>query len=146
MKLTPRQWATYRLIKENSEQGIRTTQGDIIANYPIEEHKDGYAENANPKAHDKCSAIWTDITALNKSPEIEKIIIIDNFTYRISNKEETAKYVRKQYEKAIACLARVAIIKRKMLADGQGKLISCQGEEIDDESNARNFVDSFIGR
>ena len=146
-KLTPRQWATYRFIKNRSEDGRRATISDLIANYPYsEEMEDGYKASSNPNAHDKCKAVWQDIETLNKSSEIEKIIIIDNFTYRLSNKEESEAYAKKLYDKAVKAMARYARIRRKMNKDGQGKLISCQGNEIDEDSEARAFVEAFVGR
>lgn len=145
-KLTPRQWATYNLIKNASSWGDRVTIKDIIDNYPeCPSHKDGYKASKVLKPHDPCSAVWGDITAINASPEVEKIIIIDNFTYRLATAEEAEAYYVELREKAMRALVRAYNVKEKMRKDGQGKLISCQDEPINNASMARRFVEAFVG-
>lgn len=142
-KLTPRQWATYNLIKEASSRGESVPIEEIVANYPESAHEGGYSLSRGAGSHDICKGVWTDITALNASTEIEKIIIIDNFTYRLATEAEAEAYYERLQNKAIRALVRAYAIKTKMRKDGQGKLVSCQGKAIDCESTARRFVEAF---
>ena len=142
-KLTPRQWATYNLIKNASSEGGSVSIEQIIASYSASDHKDGYIASRGAKTHDPCSAVWCDITAINASSEVEKIIIIDNFTYRLATEQEAWDYYADLQARAIRALIRAHNIKNKIRKDGQGKLISCQGSPIDEESRARRFVEAF---
>lgn len=143
-KLNSRQWATYNLIKENSLKGQATAQKEVCDNYPAETRKDGYVWAKGANTHDRCLKVWHDVHAINASSEVEKIIVMDNFTYRLATEEEAGEYYAKLQERALKALVRAYNVKRKIKADGQGKLISCQGELIDDESKARRFVQAFM--
>lgn len=140
-QLTPRQWATYNLIKQNTLLGKETTQDEIIANYQYSnDRKDGYVENKNPYAHDKCTVIWSDIMKINDSSIIQKQVICKDFKYKLSTSlEETKNFVDTVYYKpAMAKLHRRAVLLKKAYLDGQGKL------KFDNESQARDFYESFV--
>ena len=143
-KLTPRQWATYNLIKEASSKGEKVSIEEIVANYHESAHEGGYAISTSVGSHDICGNVWCDVVAINASSEVEKIIIIDNFTYRLATEEEAEEYYSNLKAKALRAFQRASAIKRKIRKDGQGKLISCQGKAIDDESTARQFVEAFL--
>lgn len=143
-KLTPRQWATYNLIKEASSKGVSVSIEEIVANYHESAHKGGYAISTSVGSHDICGNVWRDVVAINASAEVEKIIIIDNFTYRLATEEEAEEYYADLRTKALRALQRASAIKHKIRKDGQGKLISCQGKAIDDDSTAREFVEAFL--
>ena len=70
---------------------------------------------------------------------MDKIIIMDNFTYRIGTKEETEAYRKKLYDKAIRSLVRLSYMTKKIKSDGQGVL-----EEGDEEAKIKKFVDAFM--
>ncbi len=143
-KLTPRQWATYNLIKDASSRGVKVSIEEIVANYHESAHKGGYSLSTGVGSHDICCAVWQDVTALNASTEVEKIIIIDDFTYRLATEEEAEAYYAELRTKALRALQRAFAIKKKIRKDGQGKLISCQGEAITEDSKARPFVEAFL--
>lgn len=143
-KLTPRQWATYNLIKDASSRGEKVSIEEIVANYHESAHKGGYSLSTGVGSHDICGGVWQDVTKINASTEVEKIIIIDNFTYRLATEEEAQEYYAEMRDKALRALVRANAIKRKIKADGQGKLISYQGVAIDEDSKARPFVESFV--
>ena len=138
-RLTRRQMALYNLVLSNSKQGRVTTQMDIIDFYPSIVYEDGYEYNGNPKAHDRCFPIWHDCTIINQNPQVDKIIIMDNFTSRIGTKEETEAYRKKLYDKAIRSLVRLSYMTKKIKSDGQGVL-----EEGDEEAKIKKFVDAFM--
>ena len=142
-KMNTRQWATYNLIKTNSEKGIQTTQADVCENYSLSTHADGYSWAKGKNTHDRCLQVWKDVHFINASSEVEKIIVMDKFTYRIATEEEAKEYYAKLEEKAVRAFMRAYNVHKKIKANGQGKLISCQGKAIDEESTARRFVEAF---
>ena len=131
-KMTNRQLATYNLILKNSLEGKVTTQEEIVSNYPKATYSDGYNYSDNPKVHDKCFQIWSDITAINCDWGADKVIIIDNFTYHMGNLEETLAYRKTLKDKAIT---------KKIRKDGQG-IMADNAEE--GELLAKRFIDSFV--
>ena len=139
-ELTPRQWALYRLIYENSIYGNRkTTKKEIcirLGDY-------GYKWNDDPKVHDHCTAIWKDIKDNNESFEHDKIIISENDTYWIGNEQETKDFIEKLWKDLCPRLCRYWNYKEKIARNGQGKLFSTKLNPINDDSRARAFVESF---
>lgn len=136
--LTPEEWKLYRIIKANSLMGKKTTQKEIC-------NLMDYKYNDDPIAHDPCPRIWTMITHLNLSGEIEKIIITHEFTYWLGGEEETKVFLDKLWQDIEPRLFRYWTYLRKIKKNGQGKLISAQSKPIDEDSEAREFVESFLG-
>ena len=137
-KLSPRDWEVYRLIYHNSiVENRRTSQREIY------EKVSGFNWNDDITAHDHCPMIWTSIKNNNESLEHEKIIISFNFEYWIGNEQETKVYLDKLWNDLAPRLVRYWKYLGKFKENGQGKLISCQGNPIDDESEARRFVESY---
>ena len=139
--LTPRQWALYRLIRENTMQGRKTSQDEICA--VIE----GYNLFEN-SGHDRCPQIWIDINGeqgLNWHPSIEKAIITDNFEYWLGSKEEVEEYLSKLWNVGIyPRLKRYWALVSKSKKDGQGKIFDGHGNLIDDESGARGYIEAYL--
>lgn len=140
-KLNTRQWALYNLIKQRTLEGVRTTCADICEALP--EH---YQLNKNQTHHySNCPVIYKDCEELNLSSEIEKVIITDNNDFHIAKSEEEAmEYAVKLAKRAAHRFKRYWAIADKCAKDGQGKLVSCHGDEITEESNARRFVEAFL--
>lgn len=137
--LTPEEWELYRIIRENSEVWNRkTTQKELCERL-------GLKYNDDPKAHDPCPKIWTMISHLNLSGEIEKIIITHEFNYWLGGEKETQVFLDKLWQDIEPRLFRYWTYLKKVKRNGQGKLLSAQLKPIDDESAAREFVESFIG-
>lgn len=139
-KLSPRQWKLYRLIYDNSVNYQRkTTKREIY-----EALKDyGYEWNDSDTTHDNCSAIWTDITANNLSFAHDKIIISKNDEYWIGTKEDTDNFLNDLWNQLAPRLMRYWFYKSKVKGNGQGKLLSNELLPIDDNSKAREFVESY---
>lgn len=137
-ELTPRQWALYRLIKANTLRGRKTTQMEICNAISEYEWVD------NDKVHDHCPTIWGDINALNFHPNIQKIIISDNFKYWIGTRKEVEAYCDKLWQSISPRLSRYWNIVKKMKLDGQGQIFSARGDLIDEDSKARSYIESFI--
>lgn len=138
-KLTKRQLALYELVLSNSKQGRITNQMDIINYYPKQVYEDGYEYNGNPNAHDRCFPIWHDVTIINQNPQVDGIIVMEDFTYRIGTKDEAEAYRKKLYDKAIRSLVRLSYMTRKIKNDGQAVL-----DESKEEAEIQKFIDAFL--
>ncbi len=136
--LTPRQWALYRLIYNNSLFNQRkTTQREIY------ESISGYEWNDSETCHDHCPAIWKDITENNLSFSHDKVIISKNFEYWIGNEEETQEFLNDLWKQLAPRLMRYWFYKAKVKKNGQGKLLSNELNPIDSDSKAREFIESY---
>jgi len=136
--LTPRQWRLLDLIKINSFVYRRkTTQKEIC------EQIDSYEWNDDEKCHDHCPAIWSDIKDINLSYETDKLIISNKFEYWIGNKEETTEFIDKLWKDLEPRLTRYWAYLKKVERDGQGVLIDRKGKLIDENSQARAFIESY---
>lgn len=138
LKMNDRQWRLFDLITLSHEQGIeRLTQKDICELLPSY-----YAYNERP--NDKCPLIWEDVDFINKSLEVDKIIVVDKFTYRFGSKSECEDYGNKLLIGALKKLKRAWAVIDKVKRDGQGKLLSNQNNPIDDKSRAKRYIETFI--
>ena len=151
MALTPRQWWLYGYIKAYNERfpDKWLTQRDIVTANNVDvlyPHDDRYHISDNPNAHDKCISIWLDVAAINRSMEVDKIILINDNTYKMpTSKEEADTYFLNGRKKAaLRILKRYWIAMEKIDRDGQGKLLSDQEREITKQSRAKEFYESFI--
>ena len=139
-KLTPRQWKLLELIKHNSLMEFRkTTQKeicDILKDY-------GYEWNDDIKAHDHCTMIWSDIKDINLSYETDKLIISNNFEYWIGNEQETKSFIDKLWNDLEPRLMRFWAYLKKVSRDGQCQLFSRKLDVIDENSNARDYIESY---
>jgi hypothetical protein len=151
MALTPRQWWLYGYIKAYNERfpDKWLTQRDIVTANNVDvlyPHDDRYHISDNPNAHDKCISIWLDVAAINRSMEVDKIILINVNSYKMpTSKEEADTYFLNGRKKAaLRILKRYWIAMEKIDRDGQGKLLSDQEREITKQSRAKEFYESFI--
>ena len=140
-RLTPRQWALYRLIKENTLQGRKTTQEEICGKI------EGYSYIDSKNSHDHCPQIWIDIegeTGINFDPGIQKIVIQRDFLYWIGSKEEVDEYLDYKWAMISPRLKRYWTLIGKAKTDGQCQLFDCDGKPIVDGSKARGYVEAFL--
>ena len=137
-KLTTRQWRLLDLIKFNSLiEHRKTTQKEIC------EKISEYEWNDSPKTHDHCVAIWGDIKDINLSYETDKLIISDNFEYWVGNEQETKSFIDKLWNDLEPRLMRYWAYLKKVARNGQGLLIDRKGNVIDENSQARAYVESY---
>lgn len=138
-KLTSEEWECYRIIRENSLLGKKTTQKELC-------NRLGLKYNDDIKAHDPCPKIWTMISHINLSFEVEKIIITHEFNYWLGCEEETKVFMEKLWNDLAPRLSRYWAFLKKLKRNGQGKLFSTQLAPIDDDSQARAFVESYLDK
>lgn len=116
--LNARERALACLLEEHEQEFI--SQDFIIES--IEEYKELTSKES--KSHDKCSAIWGDINRINNDLDYVKIIIIDNFKYKLASEEETKDYIEKKTKQALIRLARVSKLRQKARLDGTCNLLN----------------------
>ena len=137
-KLTPRQWKLLNYIKHNSlVENRKTTQKEICDNVA------DYEWNYDEKCHDHCPAIWNDIKDINLSYETDKLIISDKFEYWVGSEQETKDFINKLWNDLAPRLTRYWNYLKKVNRDGQGILFDRKLNFIDDESKARNYIESY---
>ncbi len=80
-------------------------------------------------SHDKCSNLWTIINHINN--EVEQIVIIDNFKYKIATKEEAEKYLDHEWKNRIVPkLSRYYQKVKKIKKDGQFDFLNDRFMEV----------------
>ena len=143
-KMTPRQWSTYRVVEERMQLGLPCSQNLIFASYPKAEHEDGYVWNECAKHGDHCREIWDDVQAINESPEVDKIIVVRKYDYKLGTEEECERYFNWLRSKGLKLMQRAYAVLNKCSKDGQGKLLSNQLKEIEGNDGAKPFTESFF--
>lgn len=119
-KLTPRQWALHNLIKE--------ADGRRLSKFEICQAIEAY--HYRPNSSDACSQIRDDARAINLSSECDMIIAFDRQEYYEAT-EEQALSLKERKEKTIRTAAEeIRAIKRKLLLNGQGKLLNNAGNPL----------------
>jgi hypothetical protein len=153
IKLTPRQEWLYDYLKRsflmNPNQYIEQITIINALAFDIKEgiykHDDRYFYNTNPKCHDHCSAIWSDVKAINNSYKKDKIICVKDLTYKIAkDRAEALEFANKLKKDALKKLERHWRIIDKIRRDGQGKTVSNDNVAIDEKSRAREYYETFI--
>ena len=98
-------------------------------------------------SHDICSSLNLIRLKLNKAcneGQISHLILLHNSKFKIAaNIEEAQTYLKKDYEIGIKRIVRYYENMNVLKRDGQGKLIDCKGNVIDENSLAKRFNDVF---
>ena len=128
-------WELYRLIKDRPNITVKEVCEAMPKYYSYKESEHNFTN---------CPAIYEDIDYIMQSPEVEKIIIKDEGKFRLGTEEECINYANKLFIRGTRIMAKYGAISRRISADGQGKLLSAQGNPIDDKSGARPFVEAFV--
>lgn len=138
-ELTPDLWKLYNFIKERTANGQATSVKDVCEHMP-----DVYYLNEKESNFSNCPKLYKDIDTLNASYQIEKIIIKDNNNFKLATKEEAETYRDKLKARAVKLFKKYWTVFKKIEKDGQGKVISADGTPIDEKSQERAFIESFI--
>lgn len=136
MTLTSRQWKLYKLLK--SEPNKWFTQKEICEAIKEYEYHD--------RNNDKCPTIREDKLAINQSLEVDKIVVMNKYQFKIGTKEEYLKERVKHVNRLKRQKEQIENMDYKYNLDNQGKLISNKGNVIDEQSKARNFFETFIAQ
>ena len=136
MTLTSRQWKLYNLLKSQPNKWF--TQKEICE--AIKEYE------FHDRPNDKCPTIREDKLAINQSLEVDKIVVMDKYQFKIGTKEEYLKERIKHVNRLKRQKEQIESMDYKYKLDNQGKLISNKGAVIDEQSKARNFFETFIAQ
>ena len=130
-------WRLYKLIKENPGITVKEICEAMPEYYSYKESEHNFTN---------CPAIYEDIDYLMSSARIEKIIIKDNGTFRLGTEEECIEYANKIFLKAKKLMAKYGVIARRIPKNKQGKLFGTNLQPIDENSQARPFVETFVDK
>lgn len=154
--LNPRQWATYRLVRQRSLVGGFCTQREIVDNYPkfartpngnsYIAHDDGYCWVENSAHGDHCRTILSDVYAINESYGIMKILVATDYQYRLGTEEECGMFYWRMKISGNMKEHRAGVIKAKMDQDGQGQILSRCLRLIYDgaDKKTKKFIETYI--
>lgn len=113
MAMTARQWSLYNFL--SSDPGRWFTQREICDN--VEGYT--YFERNN----DSCPSIRDDKLVINASPEVDKIVVMKNYCFKIGTvdeyRQERAKHIRRLKNQ----VQEIQNMDFKYDRDGQGKLV-----------------------
>lgn len=132
--MTPRQWNLFKLLSENPDKWF--SQKEIV------DALEGYAyQNRN---NDKCPAIREDKIAINKSQEVDKIVVMKNYKFKIGTEKEILEERKRHLKRLIKQKQEIEDLDYKLGRNNQGKLLSNQGNVIDENSNAKEFHETYL--
>lgn len=133
-KLTSRQWSLYNLLRANPDQFYSKKEiCDIIPTFTYKQEK-----------WDKCVDIWNDMNEINKSLEVDGIIVMKNQLFKFGTKEEVKEFRNSKIRKLKKLVSQIEMFDIKTNRDNQGKLISNQNKPIDEESKAKRFYETYF--
>jgi len=127
------------LIKKATEEGKILNCKDICEALP-----EYYTLNEKESNYSNCPSLYECIDEINESGEVSHIIIKDNNRFKLGTQKECEDYRQKLYTRAIKLLVKYQKVNAKIEHHGQYKLLSNQLKPIDEESNARKYVDAFV--
>ena len=132
--MTTRQWKLYNLLKTEPDKWFSQKEiADAVEGYEYKE-----------RANDRCPTIRDDKNEINASLEVDKIIVMKNYKFKIGTKEEYLEERKKHVRRLKQQVKIIQDFDFKVNRDGHGKLISNKGEVIDEKSKARRFFETFL--
>ena len=133
--LTTRQWDLYHFLQRNDGGvfGCAVLSAMMAHDYPNDKKytvKTGGVDNW----HNPCPTLSTDVEAINNSPLVDRLIIVEDNTYRLATSEAEAQTMIDECERKIIFYSnRKAIYKMKMARDGQGKTVNNADRPMNDK-------------
>lgn len=134
-ELNARQWRLYNLLKERGD--VWTKQRELADLLP-----DLYPCEREQAFHDSGARLimTRDISEINESGIIQKIIISGRKGVKLANREEALQFIAGKYSAVFRSLARVRLLEQKAGLDGQTRLVF--GRE---RGTIQAFMDSAAG-
>lgn len=134
-ELNARQWRLYNLLKERGD--VWTKQRELADLLP-----DLYPCEREQAFHDSGARLimTRDISEINESGIIQKIIISGRKGVKLANREEALQFIAGKYSAVFRSLARVRLLEQKAGLDGQARLVF--GRE---RGTIQAFIDSTAG-
>ena len=141
--LTPKDYEVYRYLEQvylnDKERWV--SKEEIMYVLPELFNK------SDATSHDICSTLNAIRIRLNENAYngvINHIVLLTNNCFKLAkDREEAERFCKRDYDNAMKLLTRywhnIGVIKQ----DGQGKLIDCRGNVIDENSLAKRFYEPF---
>jgi hypothetical protein len=138
--MTPELWALYRLIETATNEGRTLKVSEICSAFP-----DRYHLNAKECNYSNCKELYEDIYIINTvfTHEHDKYIITNANKIKLATKVEIQKEYRKILQAFKRLNAKRKALKKVMETNNQYKLLSNQNVPIDENSNAKPYVESY---
>lgn len=143
-KLTPIHWALYNLIEDRTlGNDTKVSQREIYENLKAQGYEVSWNESQN-QHNDHCRWLYDLTMDILKSPEVDHIIIHDGcYNYSLGSKDELLRKWWFYYQKGKMAFEIMDALKYKFQQDGQGKLLTNQGNELTDETLAKLYHETF---
>lgn len=135
-------WTIYNYLKKQFKDDPKRwlSKEEILNDNPL-------LHECKQTSHDVCSKLNSIRIKLNKAcseGQINNLILLDRGHFKIAaDIEEAKKYLYKDYQVGIKRIIRyyenIKVLKR----DGQGRIIDCKGNVINETSLAKRFHDVF---
>ena len=146
-EMTPRQWRLYRIVRDSTQYDLfedNFVQRPISIEMICDMLPEDYQLNTSEKSHGNlCAAMYKDVEQINLSTEVEKQIVIIDHELVLADKEAIENRDDKLMQHVYNMMDRLSASRAKRLADGQGKMVSDQDKIIDENSKARDYVESY---
>ena len=139
-KMTPELWSLYRLIENTTNEGRTLTVKEICEAFPYRYHL-----NAKECNSSNCPELYEDIFIINTvyTHEHDKYIITNSNKIKLGTYIEIHKEYRKVAQSFKRLNAKRKALKKVIETNNQYKLLSNQNEPILDNSNAKQYVESY---
>ena len=122
--MNDRQWNLYNTLEEISKDKWITKEEicSILSTYYPR-----HVESNNEHNSSAYALIRIDVREINRSDEVDKIIVSSKKGYKVATKEEAANYIEKRFRRDLKALKLDWHLKNKYGLEGQ---ITIDGEEI----------------
>lgn len=138
--MTPELWQLYRLIEKTTNEGKTLTVKEICEAFPGRYHL-----NAKECNYSNCAELYEDIYIINTvyTHEHDKYIITNSNKIKLATEVEIQKEYRKVAQSFKRLNAKKRALKKVIQTNFQYKLLSNQNVPIDENSNAKPYVESY---
>lgn len=116
--MNERQCKLYQTLEEISKTSQKWVAKEEICEL-LSTYYPRHIENNSEHNSSAYAKIRIDVREINKSDEVEKVIVSNKKGYKIATKEEAAKYIEKRFRRDLKALKLDWHLKKKCNLDGQ---------------------------
>jgi hypothetical protein len=143
IRLHTKDWKVYNYLlhKAALDMNYWVSKEEIIQEFPE------LFTSSDATSHDVCSTLNAIRLRLNKARaegQLTHLVLLDNHKFKLAtSEEEVEKYCKRDKENGIKLLVRYYQNIGVLKTNGQGKLIDCKGNVIDENSLAKRITEPF---